>query len=696
MKSTRGFTLMELLVYSAVFAITAGLLTAVLSNVVRVRDRESNSTEIAQQLNFVLNNIQSVVNDASLIESVYDGNTPGVACDQFCTVLLRMEDSALDPTIISSDVDGVYLKQASNATSTLTDAGVRVDHLKFTKFEFAGGHASVRVSLSLTLNPDNPRLAVTRSVQSAIGRANAAIFDSNLIPNATEAFDIGSDTFKWQNAYLSGDLTIDGTCYGCGGAWTTSGTDIYYNDGDVGIGTATPVAPLTVVNSSPLLVIAQSGISVNSADSGVIDLIEVGGAGTLGTIGSVDNYGFRIKYDGSDNVFKVQSGSQTTVTDRLAIERDTGEVGIDTITPAAKLEVADNGSAVGARLLQVGDDSFFTDVDTGNFLGLYGGANSDRAGLRLGSDGSYIFGDGGNIGIGTTSPGSKLDVSGDVRVSGAFNSTGDNIQFHTNQVNNTTYEWIGFYSGATRQGIILYDGAWSSCSNTTIEFCIRAENGNDLTLSSDNDFKLRHDNTLFLWYDASDGWLEYTPATENSLNSYTFRWNRGGDGRLGYYASSITTKENVQPLSLLVRGFRYDDSIGQLYWGTEMPDEDDELTKEHLIDYIQTSSFTRNDETGNKEWGFISENLNNIDQRLTVGGLDQALVEPDVYALGAVTIDAVRDLRYWAMESEERISSLENGGVSNRPQENNSLVNSLIGGIVGAAITLFLTRKRQS
>lgn len=46
------------------------------------------------------------------------------------------------------------------------------------------------------------------------------------------------------------------------------------------------------------------------------------------------------------------------------------------------------------------------------------------------------------------------------------------------------YEWTGFYSGPSRQGIILYDGAWSGANNLTNEFSISAENGNKLTLNT--------------------------------------------------------------------------------------------------------------------------------------------------------------------------------------------------------------------
>ncbi|MHA1228713.1 MAG: hypothetical protein ACTSPV_18460 [Candidatus Hodarchaeales archaeon] len=92
-------------------------------------------------------------------------------------------------------------------------------------------------------------------------------------------------------------------------------------------------------------------------------------------------------------------------------------VGIGTTDPGYKLDVSGTIRAkdvfgAGGKNLIIGDDTYLTDIDQANMLGIYGMQNKDRAGIRLGSDGSYIFGDNGNIGIGTTGPGYKLTVNG--------------------------------------------------------------------------------------------------------------------------------------------------------------------------------------------------------------------------------------------------------------------------------------------
>jgi len=94
---------------------------------------------------------------------------------------------------------------------------------------------------------------------------------------------------------------------------------------------------------------------------------------------------------------------------------------------------------------------------------------------------SLLYNNGTNIGIGTTSPGAKLEVAGTFEVDYASDGA---MAYFKGGANNTAYEYIGFYSGETRQGIMLWDGAWSGAGNRTNEFSITAENSNWLTLKS--------------------------------------------------------------------------------------------------------------------------------------------------------------------------------------------------------------------
>jgi hypothetical protein len=77
--------------------------------------------------------------------------------------------------------------------------------------------------------------------------------------------------------------------------------------------------------------------------------------------------------------------------------------------------------------------------------------------------------------------------NGSIRTgSGLIGSSTNNIQLMNGAgTDDNNYEWVGFYSGASRQGIILYDGAWTGANNLTNEFSLTAENGNKLSLNTD-------------------------------------------------------------------------------------------------------------------------------------------------------------------------------------------------------------------
>lgn len=111
--------------------------------------------------------------------------------------------------------------------------------------------------------------------------------------------------------------------------------------------------------------------------------------------------------------------------------------------------------------------------------------NGNRnAAISLSSGHGYFKG---NLGVGTAAPNEKLEVNGGIRTStGKINSGTEYLALMQGvRADDNTYEWTGFYSGDTRQGIILYDGSWSGANNLTDEFSITAENGNKLTLNTD-------------------------------------------------------------------------------------------------------------------------------------------------------------------------------------------------------------------
>lgn len=221
MNRQRAFTLIELLVYLAIFAIVAGILTTIFFVIVNSQKKQAVSGEVNQQLNFVLGTVQRLVGDSALVEVVYEGSNPSSTCTTFCTLKLRRTSPAQDPTLISSDANGIYLQEGSSSQVTLTTNKVLINHFRLTKHEIPGGHAVVEVSTSFAYNTANPSFAVTKAIESAVARVNAATFDADLLPNQDNTFDIGQiagSNLRWKNGRFSGDLTVGGQITISGGS----------------------------------------------------------------------------------------------------------------------------------------------------------------------------------------------------------------------------------------------------------------------------------------------------------------------------------------------------------------------------------------------------------------------------------------------------------------------------------------------
>jgi type II secretory pathway pseudopilin PulG len=225
MKRNGGFTLIELIIYTSISAIVIGLVTGVLITSTRVQNKDMTSSQTSRELDFVLGNVQRIVRDASLIELTYEGNSTTTACSTFCTVKIRTSDTLKDPTFISSDANGVYLRETATGTLTsLTTDRIKIDYFRLTLFDqINGGHSILNIDASFSFKTNNSQLAATKTLQSAVARASAAMFDSNLVPNINNILDIGASNLKWQDLFLSGGLTVDGSVNIVGDI-TSSGT----------------------------------------------------------------------------------------------------------------------------------------------------------------------------------------------------------------------------------------------------------------------------------------------------------------------------------------------------------------------------------------------------------------------------------------------------------------------------------------
>lgn len=235
MQYRNGFTLIELVIYMAIFGVSAVFLVSILTSVTRTQVRQASGNEVNQQLSFVVATVQRLVRSASQIE-----NEAGVAST---TLVLRMASSTLDPTkiYVNASSTAIYLQEATSTPIRLTDDKVTVGNFEVVKREPAGGLAVVEIDLTLEYQTAANQAKATRTWKGAVARASAATFDSGVFPNSSAALDLGSASLLWRDAYFSGDVTI-GTNgqLGVGGSPSAlSTTKALLTGGDLGFATST-------------------------------------------------------------------------------------------------------------------------------------------------------------------------------------------------------------------------------------------------------------------------------------------------------------------------------------------------------------------------------------------------------------------------------------------------------------------------
>ena len=151
--------------------------------------------------------------------------------------------------------------------------------------------------------------------------------------------------------------------------WDATGSDIYYNAGKVGIGVATPSFPFQVAKS------------VVGYVTSIENLSTTGSGLQIATANTSSSYGALRIYTGGTSIF---------------IVRNDGNVGIGTSSPATILDVVGTITATSFA----GDGSALTGLTPSPW----------------GASGSDIYYNAGKVGIGTSTPAEKLEVSGNILI----------------------------------------------------------------------------------------------------------------------------------------------------------------------------------------------------------------------------------------------------------------------------------------
>jgi hypothetical protein len=180
------------------------------------------------------------------------------------------------------------------------------------------------------------------------------------------------------------------------------------NSGNVGVGTAAPNQLLVVAGATPTIKISD----ITATRQPQLELVR----GTIDTFGADGYTDWRMYIAGGDlRFFRQDNGGNNG--DAITFGA-LGNLGIGSTTPTYKLEV--NGTGLFNQPVIVGTPTGATHAATKSYVdSLVGsGIGAGTSGQTLRHNGtswianSLLFNDGTNIGIGTTSPASKLQVIG--------------------------------------------------------------------------------------------------------------------------------------------------------------------------------------------------------------------------------------------------------------------------------------------
>jgi len=342
--------------------------------------------------------------------------------------------------------------------------------------------------------------------------------------------------------------TLDGTSAVNTANWTTN--MIIKNDGNVGIGTITPNAKLEVSASGPAL---GTGINTQNylanGSSGFVGYSlrrsdDTNGGWLIGTSAVV----------AGDFAIYQNQGAAATPVSRLLINTS-GNIGIGTTTPYDKLEVAGGIAATGyttgsasqahATLIGVnGGTSYLQAVDWGaeyKPLVIEGKTISLQTGTGSTSSRFYID-NGGNVGIGTTSPTEKLQVAGSANIDGSINFLRGSGEYSTyikandyvdgGYSGSTLRYWIELGSKGGTHIVLNTDGSAAAAENAYDHFTIwQYTNGSGAIAAGARKFWITNTGRVnFIdstWHKSSDG----IERIHFGTNGTTF-YKGGGSGTI--------------------------------------------------------------------------------------------------------------------------------------------------------------------
>ncbi len=311
----------------------------------------------------------------------------------------------------------------------------------------------------------NPTLSIAQANSTDNGYLSAS--DWNIFNNKQAATSAAIITTLGYTPAASGSFTSS--------QWNTSGTTINYIAGNVGIGTASPESRLEVANGDIRIATSGKGIGLIPNSTTIPRDIIWDGSGTLIRDTGYVEFIADSNGDASGGFRFYASGTTRGLATPLVTINLSGNMGVGTSNPTRRLDVQSNAPAIAAFNTAPADHGyleFYTHAASSTMRTGYVGyptagskaftiySQHTSGAVQLQNIAGYLkLADTGHVGIGWSSPVTKLDVNGGLRIgmesatcavsyAGTLRYNAGNVEF----CDGTT--WVAFgVSGAGLQSL---------------------------------------------------------------------------------------------------------------------------------------------------------------------------------------------------------------------------------------------------